>query len=68
MTVSLNTTYTLTLKPDEFNLIGRALRGELRPEEIEEAQQLQRLMAEKKVSEIRRLGKEADKLADNLQK
>lgn len=67
MTVSLQIRYKIEITPDEFNLLNRALRGALRSEEREAAEELSREMAEGKVKQFEMYHHEVEKLKRNLE-
>lgn len=50
MKLEVGLTYHLTLTVEEFNVINRALRTTLRPQELEEAKELANHMAQARVT------------------
>lgn len=66
MHVDVKIEYVLVFEPNEFNLVSRALRGVLNPEEIEPAKQLQRQMMEQKVKASKSHFQGISKLEKNL--
>lgn len=63
-TVSLK--YNMEFTPAEFALIGRALRGALRPDEVDAAKNLQIEMCKQKIREFEHHGQEIEKLKKNI--
>lgn len=58
--------WTLTLTPRKLTLIRAALGGRLKEADLEEAQELDRELAEQTVKETRTRLTQTDKLANNL--
>ena len=66
MQVDLKMKWTMEFTPEEFGLISRALRGNLKEQDEEGAMTLQREMMEQKVKCFDHYAKEMDKLRKNL--
>ncbi len=67
MELELDLAYTLKLSRQELLLISKALRGVLKPEELEAAQELQKRMAALRHKQFEHMLHESKKLMDNLE-
>ncbi len=67
MELELDLAYTLKLSRQELLLISKALRGVLKPEELEAAQELQKRMAALRHKRFEHMLHESKKLMDNLE-
>ncbi len=58
--------YKITLSPAEFRLISKALRGVLKPDDIETAKALQELLLKERASQLRSYADEMEKHVKNI--
>jgi hypothetical protein len=61
-------TYQLVLATDELNMVNRALRGELKPDEVDAAKELAHTIADARVKQGKHHAAEMAKLEANLKK
>jgi hypothetical protein len=60
-------TYQLELTPKEFSLINKALRGNLKDDEVNLASELSDTLMKSKVSQMEHYMREVNKLRENLE-
>jgi len=66
MELDVDLTFTLKLNRQEFLLVSKALRGALKPEELEAAQELQKRMVTLRHKQFEHMLRESQKLMGNL--
>ncbi len=67
MEMKMESTWVLTLTTEELRLICKALGGRLTdPDEIEQAKRLDLSIAAQRITKVRHLSKEMDKLEKNI--
>lgn len=67
MELDVDIAFTLKLSRQELLIISKALRGALKPEELEAAQELQRRLVTLRHKQLEHMLHESKKLMDNLE-
>lgn len=68
MEIDVRLDYVLHLSKEEFLLIGRALRGTLKPQEVEAARELQVAIVASRHKQLEQKLRESAKLMENIEK
>ena len=66
--LSIQSAISIRLTTQEFRIVSKALRGKLKPEDIEEAKALGESLSISKATQIKQSAAEADKLLANIEK
>ena len=68
MTLASKIEFVVTMDAQELNIIGKALRGVLKEDELTEARELSKTLARLKAGDIKSRLSDIEKLEANLQK
>ena len=66
MKLELSINITMDLNSEEYNLISRALRCQLKPEDLKKAEDLQNTMQTKRIMAFESYSKSMEKLKNNM--